>query len=447
MDPAAQPVRPGPPGRPPSRRQPASRRRASSSTAWTSSTRRWSTSPRPTSPTRRSDRLRRGCRQAVAARLGLTLEISNTAFDALIPDLAAGRCDIVWTGLYVSESASQVADAVPYMATGQVVHGARRAIPKGIPASTTCAARPSPSRAAAWSRTHPPRRVEECTEAGQPAINIQGYPRSRTSSSRSCSAASTRSGRPRRVLNWMISNPDQYEVAYKRVPRTNYGVYYTKGNTELGDALAAAIAGPQGRWHPGRDRDRSTTWTRPTARRRSSSRTRSEDAMDRPDLPLVADLDLALLQGAAITIALTVVSFTAASHRAGGRAGAGQPVARRARGSPGPTSGSSAPSRRWSSCCSSGSRCRSSSRPSARSWFSPFMAARSRCPSTRAPTPPRSSAVACWPSTTASGWRRGRWACRPASGFRRVIAPQLIRVDHPAMANDFITMLKITSLA
>jgi His/Glu/Gln/Arg/opine family amino acid ABC transporter permease subunit len=35
----------------------------------------------------------------------------------------------------------------------------------------------------------------------------------------------------------------------------------------------------------------------------------------------------------------------------------------------------------------------------------------------------------------------------PVSVFRRVIAPQLIRVITPTMANDFITMLKITSLA
>ena len=35
----------------------------------------------------------------------------------------------------------------------------------------------------------------------------------------------------------------------------------------------------------------------------------------------------------------------------------------------------------------------------------------------------------------------------PLSVFRRVVAPQLVRVVTPTMANDFITMLKITSLA
>jgi polar amino acid transport system permease protein len=36
---------------------------------------------------------------------------------------------------------------------------------------------------------------------------------------------------------------------------------------------------------------------------------------------------------------------------------------------------------------------------------------------------------------------------RPAKVFSKVVAPQLIRVTIPPMANDFITLLKITSLA
>lgn len=36
---------------------------------------------------------------------------------------------------------------------------------------------------------------------------------------------------------------------------------------------------------------------------------------------------------------------------------------------------------------------------------------------------------------------------RPAAVFRRVVAPQVIRVVIPPMANDFITLLKLTSLA
>src|SRR5437016_616854 len=59
--------------------------------------------------------------RAVAGKLGLTIDVRNTAFDALIPDLQAARCDIVWSALYVSDKRLAVADAAPYMSTGHVI--------------------------------------------------------------------------------------------------------------------------------------------------------------------------------------------------------------------------------------------------------------------------------------------------------------------------------------
>src|SRR3989442_9675317 len=40
--------------------------------------------------------------RAVAKAFGLQLQIKNTGFDALIPDLTAGRSDIVWAALFSS---------------------------------------------------------------------------------------------------------------------------------------------------------------------------------------------------------------------------------------------------------------------------------------------------------------------------------------------------------
>src|SRR5204863_9696825 len=47
--------------------------------------------------------------RAVAKAFGLKLAVRNVAFDGLIPDLTAGRCDIVWTALYVSTKRTAVA--------------------------------------------------------------------------------------------------------------------------------------------------------------------------------------------------------------------------------------------------------------------------------------------------------------------------------------------------
>ena len=43
------------------------------------------------------------------------------------------------------------------------------------------------------------------------------------------------------VSNFMLEHPNEYEVAYALPRDDNYGVYYGKGKTDLGDALQAAI--------------------------------------------------------------------------------------------------------------------------------------------------------------------------------------------------------------
>ena len=153
-------------------------RRACSSTAWTSSTRPWSTSRPRTSPTRaQAIGFDVDAARAVGGQAGpRRCEIHNTAFDALIPDLTAGRCDIVWTGLYVSEKRLAVADAVPYMATGQVVM-----VPKGNPAGITQPTDLCGKTVSIQSGGLVEQRINElsgqCTAAGNAAINIQGYPK------------------------------------------------------------------------------------------------------------------------------------------------------------------------------------------------------------------------------------------------------------------------------
>jgi len=179
--------------------------------------------------------------RAVADRFGLTLEIRNTAFDALITDLTAGRCDIVWSGLYVSETRLEVADAVPYMATGQVIM-----VPIGNPAgigqeSDLCGKTISvqggglvEERAQAAS--------EACEAAGSDPIDIQAYETVADEflqiiNGRVDAVWETDTG----VLNFMFEHPDEYEVAYALPRDDNYGVYYGKGKTDMGEALQAAI--------------------------------------------------------------------------------------------------------------------------------------------------------------------------------------------------------------
>jgi polar amino acid transport system substrate-binding protein len=180
--------------------------------------------------------------RAVAAKLGLKIEIKNTGFDALIPDLTAGRCDIVWSALYVSAKRLEVADAVPYMATGQVVM-----VPVGNPKAIKAEADLCGKTVSIQSGGLVEQRINAastaCTTAGKEAINIQGYAKvadefQQIVLGRVDAVWETDTA----VLNWMFTNPGKYEIAYALPRDDNYGVYYGKGKADLGTALTAAIA-------------------------------------------------------------------------------------------------------------------------------------------------------------------------------------------------------------
>ncbi|MFE4975127.1 ABC transporter substrate-binding protein [Kitasatospora sp. NPDC056651] len=68
---------------------------------------------------------------AVAAKLGLKLELSNSSFDGLIPGLQAGRYDLVMSSMTDSAQRRQAVDFVDYFRTGGVVM-TKKGNPEGI---------------------------------------------------------------------------------------------------------------------------------------------------------------------------------------------------------------------------------------------------------------------------------------------------------------------------
>ncbi|MGA5702547.1 ABC transporter substrate-binding protein [Peterkaempfera bronchialis] len=69
--------------------------------------------------------------QAIAQRLGLRLELTNAAFDGLIPGLQAGRFDLVMSSMTDSEQRRQAVDFVDYFRTGGVIM-TRKGNPEGL---------------------------------------------------------------------------------------------------------------------------------------------------------------------------------------------------------------------------------------------------------------------------------------------------------------------------
>lgn len=66
--------------------------------------------------------------EAIAADLEVKLTWTELAFNGLVPALAAGRCDLLRSGLYINAERKEVADAIPYLKTGPAI-----LVPEGNP--------------------------------------------------------------------------------------------------------------------------------------------------------------------------------------------------------------------------------------------------------------------------------------------------------------------------
>ena len=179
--------------------------------------------------------------QAVIKKLGLTEKIVNTGFDGLIPALQAGRCDIVWTALYINDTRLKVADAVPYFKSSHQVM-VPTGNPKGIKTEMDLCGKTISIQSGGLVQEASKKASDACVAAGQPAITVQGYPKvadelQQIVIGRVDAVWETDTA----VADFRLKNPGKYDIAFTVAGDSKYGIYYGKGKADVGTALTAAL--------------------------------------------------------------------------------------------------------------------------------------------------------------------------------------------------------------
>lgn len=179
--------------------------------------------------------------QAVTKKLGLTEKIVNTAFDGLIPALQAGRCDIVWTALYINDTRTKVADAVPYFKSSHQVM-VPTGNPKNIKSETDLCGKTISIQSGGLVQEASKAASDKCVAAGQPAITVQGYAKvpdelQQIVIGRVDAVWETDTA----VADFRLKNPGKYDIAFTVAGDFTYGIYFGKGKADVGTALTAAL--------------------------------------------------------------------------------------------------------------------------------------------------------------------------------------------------------------
>jgi polar amino acid transport system substrate-binding protein len=179
--------------------------------------------------------------QAVVKKLGLSEKIVSTDFTGLIPALTAGRCDIVWTALYINDDRLKVADAVPYFKSShQLMVPAGN--PKNIKSETDLCGKTISIQSGGLVQKASKTASDACVAAGQPAITVQGYPKvpdelQQIVLGRVDAVWETDTA----VADFRLKNPGKYDIAFTVPGDFKYGIYYGKGKADVGAALTAAL--------------------------------------------------------------------------------------------------------------------------------------------------------------------------------------------------------------
>lgn len=180
--------------------------------------------------------------KAVARHWGLKIKFSNTAFSGLLPALAANKCDLVWSGIFVTPDRTKAFPAVGYMRTHRVL-----LVKAGNPERITNPNQLSGKVVATQTGTKYVDALKaldkQLRAAGRPGLKIQTYPKATDAT------AALLVGRVAAVLTQdteaafrMTQTKGRFQIAYTYGAFDTFGVYYRRGDAAVGPALKAAFA-------------------------------------------------------------------------------------------------------------------------------------------------------------------------------------------------------------
>ncbi len=178
---------------------------------------------------------------AVAGAMDVKAEFTPTAFDGLLPSLSGGRCDVVASGLFVTEERTKSFPAVTYLRSSRVLL-VKKGNPAGIKGPDDLAGKTVVTQSGTEYAKSLKKLSADLVAAGKPKLRLQTYPKA------SDAVQQLVVGRADAALTQdteaayrMSTQADSFEVGHRYPASDEFGAYYRKDDTELGKAIESAL--------------------------------------------------------------------------------------------------------------------------------------------------------------------------------------------------------------
>jgi len=179
---------------------------------------------------------------AIAKLWRVKASFVGTAFTGLLPALAAHKCHVVISGIFVTPDRTAKFPAVPYMRTHRalIVQGGN---PKHIKGPNDLSGKNVAVQTGTKYELYLKGLNDKFKAAGKPQMNLSGYPGDTDA------IAQLLIGRADAVLTQDTEgayqkrqHPGKLTIAYLFPASDTFGIYYRKSDAKLGKALRSAIA-------------------------------------------------------------------------------------------------------------------------------------------------------------------------------------------------------------
>ena len=178
---------------------------------------------------------------AIAKNWKVKSKFVETAFPGLLPALAAKRCTIVISGIFITPDRVAQFPAVAYMKTHRALV-VQAGNPKGIKGPNDLSGKTVAVQAGTKYEEYLKALNDQFKSSGKAQFTLQSYPGDTDA------VGQLIVGRADAVLTQDTSgayqkkqNPGKLAIAYLFPETDSFGIYYRKGETKLGTALKTAI--------------------------------------------------------------------------------------------------------------------------------------------------------------------------------------------------------------